>query len=141
MKKKRNKDSIKKVKKIRINIERPHNMGLWTQSMFFSKIRQILRNGFRYYKPLQQALINARRPSQSDNKKLKFQYQCNMCKQWFDRKSVEIDHLQECGSLRNWDDVVPFIQRLTAENPEDYQILCKEKCHPLKTKLYKESLK
>jgi len=122
----------------RKNLERPHNMGLWTKSMFFGKIRQVLRNGFRYYKPIQQALLDARRPSESDNKKLKWEFQCAHCLKWFDRKSVEIDHKIECGSLKDWEDVVPFIQKLTAEDPKMYQVLCK-KCHKVKTEEYKKS--
>ena len=127
-------------------------MGTFTKSQFFSKLRQVLRGGFRYYLPMQEALKRARRHSESDNKRLKWEFCCNNCKQWLDRKSVEIDHKTPTGALSDWCDVVPFIQKLTAENPDDYQILCKTVkdkkgniikvgCHQLKTNEEKEQRK
>lgn len=111
-----------------------------TESQYFSKIRSILRNGFRYWKPMQLALDNASRPSQSANKRLKKEFQCKKCTNWFKRTDVEIDHKIECGSLSCYDDIVPFIQRLTKEEIEAYDILCKP-CHKIKTDLYKQSKK
>lgn len=127
-----------KVKKKRV--ARTRNAGQWTESMFFSAIRQALRTKFRYWKPGQIALNNASRPSQSTNKLLKKEYQCNNCKGWHPRKNVEIDHKIECGSLRNYNDIVPFLQRLTPESVNSFQILCK-KCHKNKTDMYKVSKK
>lgn len=80
---------------------------------------------------MQKALDNASRPSESDNKRLKKEYKCAYCHLWFPRKSVEIDHKIQAGSLRCYDDVVPFLIRLTSENVDDYQILCKP-CHKIK---------
>jgi len=84
-----------------------------------------------------EALKLASRPSQSNNKRLKTEYKCAHCKKWSKRADVQIDHIIECGSLKDWDDVVPFIQRLTVEDVNSYQVLCK-KCHVIKTKKYKE---
>lgn len=111
-----------------------------TESQYFSKIRSILRSGFRYWKPMQQALELASRPSQNVNKRIKKEYQCNHCKNWFKRADAEIDHKIECGSLSTYDDIVPFIQRLTPENVNAFQILCKT-CHKVKTDLYKQNKK
>ena len=47
------------------------NAGTMTESMFFSKIRSALRNGYRYWKPMQLVLEKASRPSQSINKRIK----------------------------------------------------------------------
>lgn len=117
--------------------ERTRNAGTWTEAQYFSKIRSALRNAFRYYKPFQQALDAASRPSQSLNKRLKKEYKCNHCGNWFPRKDVEIDHIEECGSLNSYDDIVPFIQRLAVEDSSSLQILCKEH-HKIKTKTYLE---
>lgn len=114
-------------------VVKPRNAGTLTESAYFSKIRSTLRNGFRWWLPMQQALKNASRKSQSLNKRLKFEYKCNHCNNWFPRKNVEIDHIKPVGSLRTWEDVVPFIQRLTPEDVNAYQILCKP-CHLVKTK-------
>jgi hypothetical protein len=112
------------------------NAGTWSESEYFSRIRSSLRRVFRYFLPMQLALKKASRPSQSSNKKLKTEYQCAHCLHWFPRKFVEIDHKQEAGSLKCYDDIVPFIIRLTSENIDDYQILCKPD-HLAKTKEYK----
>ena len=49
-------------------------MGTMSKSEFFSKIRLVLRKGFMFYLPMQEALKRASRPSQSDNKRIKTEY-------------------------------------------------------------------
>lgn len=116
------------------------NGGTMTESQYFSKIRSILRSGFRYWKPMQLALETSSRPSESTNKRIKKEYQCVKCKNWFKRADVEIDHIEEAGSLNNYDDIVPFIQRLTKEDISSYQILCKPD-HKIKTDEFRKSKK
>lgn len=116
---------IKKAVKRASKVVKTRNAGTMTESQYFSKIRSILRSGFRYYKPMAIALENASRPYKGLNKRLKKEYQCAKCKEWFPRKEVEIDHLIPCGSLKCYDDIVPFIKNLTQEDPKSYQILCK----------------
>ena len=116
----------------KITTIKSRNLGTLTESAYFSKIRSTLRNGFRWWLPMQQALKNASRKSQSSNKRLKFEYQCSHCKCWVARKDCEIDHKIPVGSLKCYDDIVPFIQRLTAEDVSSYSILCKP-CHLIKT--------
>jgi hypothetical protein len=70
------------------------NAGTMTESQYFSKIRSMLRSGFRYWKPMQLALEAASRPSQSTNKRIKKEYQCAKCKKWYKRADVEIDHIE-----------------------------------------------
>jgi 5-methylcytosine-specific restriction endonuclease McrA len=133
----------KVVKKRTSKVVKTRNAGTMTESQYFSKIRSMLRNGFRYWKPMQLALEAASRPSQSLNKRIKKEYQCASCKKWFKREDVHIDHIEEAGSLKNYDDIVPFIQRLTKEEVSAYQILCKNPCHLNKTnkeRLRKKSL-
>ncbi len=111
-------------------IERPFNSGTMTNAQFFGKIRSTLRKSFMYWKPIMEALKAASRPSENkENKLLKTEYQCAICKNWFKRTDVHVDHVVECGSLRSYDDVVPFIKRLTTEGKENYQVLCKKTCH------------
>lgn len=118
-------------------VPRTHNYKTFTESQYFGKIRGALRNAFRYWKPAMVALESVSRPSKSENKRLKKEYRCKKCKNWFPRKLVEIDHVVEAGSLRCYEDIVPFIKRLTVEDVKAYQILCK-KCHQIKTKEYKD---
>jgi 5-methylcytosine-specific restriction endonuclease McrA len=130
----------KKVVKRKATTVCSRNGGTMTESQYFSKIRSILRSGFRYWKPMQLTLEAASRPSQSLNKRIKKEYQCAKCKKWYKRADVEIDHKEECGSLSSYEDIVPFIQRLTKENIDAYQILCKP-CHKLKTEAFRQSKK
>lgn len=129
----------KKVRKTRV--VRTRGAGKYTESQYFSRIRTFLRQAFRYWPPMQLALKKASRPSQSKNKRIKTEYQCNHCKKWFKRVLVELDHIEECGSLKTYNDVVPFIQRLTPENVDAFQVLCKNNCHKKKTKKYLKNKK
>jgi hypothetical protein len=130
----------KKVVKRKSTTVCSRNGGTLTESQYFSKIRSILRSGFRYWKPMQIALDAASRPSQSINKRIKKEYQCAKCNNWYKRADVEIDHIEECGSLSNYEDIVPFIQRLTKEEVDAYDILCKP-CHKVKTDAFRQSKK
>lgn len=106
---------------------RNRNNNTMSESEYFGKLRSILRLGFkRCWIPMQLALEKAKRPSESTNKRLKWEYQCSECKLWFPRNQVHIDHIIPTGSLTCWDDVVPFIQKMTAEDVDAYQILCIE---------------
>jgi 5-methylcytosine-specific restriction endonuclease McrA len=116
-------------------VEKTRNGNTWTEARYFQQIRSALRNAFRYYKPFQEALEKSSRPSQSLNKRLKKEYQCAHCLKWFKRSDIEIDHIQECGSLNSYEDIVPFIKRLAVEDSSLLQILCKED-HKIKTKSY-----
>ena len=124
----------------RASLPKTRNGNTLTEAEFFQKIRYSLRKAFRFWNPMLKALKNASRPSQSANKKLKFEYQCAECKEWFPRTQVQIDHIIPCGSLNNYNDLVPFLKNLTQEDPKSYQILCK-KHHKEKTAQEKEDRK
>ena len=113
-------------------IQRTRNGGTMTEAEFFAAIRSALRKRFRGWKPMRQALLNARRPAQN-NKRLKYEYQCAECKGWFAEADVHIDHIVPCGSLRSFEDLPGFAARLTAEDPTAFQVLCKKVCHHKKT--------
>lgn len=117
----------KKVEKTRAN-------GTMSESAYFSRIRSILRRGFMYWKPMMDALKASSRQYKGENKLQKLEYQCSQCGQWYKRKEVNIDHIEDCGELRSYEDIVPFIQRLTKEGVENFQVLCKT-CHQEKTNL------
>jgi hypothetical protein len=74
----------------------------------------------------------SRRPSQSENKRLKWEYQCAACLEWFAGKDVRRDHIEPCGSLRSMDELAGWLERLTPEDPAAYQVMC-EDCHQEKT--------
>lgn len=117
-----------KKKKVTKKIKSPktRNAGKWTESQFWSFIRSALRNKSRWWLPRLNALKEARRNSQSTNKRLKWEFQCANCKNWFPQKEVEIHHLIEAGSLKSAEDLPGFVTRLFAE--EGWLCVCK-KCH------------
>lgn len=119
------------VKKPRV--VRTRNNGTMTESAFWSFIRSALRNKSRWWKPIMQAKINARRPYKGPNKRQKYEYQCVHCKNWFHEKKINIDHICPAGSLNCAQDLPGFVERLFCE-VDKLQCLC-EKCHDKKTKL------
>lgn len=116
----------------RIKADKTHNNNTLTESEYFSKIRSGLRRTFMYWRPMMVALENASRKYTGENKRIKKEYQCRGCGEWFTRKNIQIDHIIPCGSLKHFDDIVPFIQRLTQEDPNSYQAICGD-CHKIKT--------
>lgn len=104
-----------------------------TESQFWGFIRSWLRRLTFRWKPRQAAKNACRRDYTGSNKKQKYEYECNICKNWYKGDEIEMDHKIECGSLKSADDVAMFIERALVEK-EGWQALCKE-CHKLKTKL------
>lgn len=128
-------------KKVSIpRVPRTRNAGTMTESQFFARIRSAMRQAFRWWKPMMKALEAASRTYQGPSKRVKKEYQCAHCENWFLRRQVEIDHREECGSLSCYDDIATFIQRLTREEIDAYQVLCRG-CHSIKTKEYLKNKK
>lgn len=111
-------------------MKKPRNGGTWTESRYWSQVRSHLRNAFRYWIPMKLCKEAARRPNESANKRLKWEYQCNHCKGWFPSTETQVDHIVPAGSLKCPEDIAPFLARLTTE--KGFQTLCKP-CHNIKT--------
>ena len=125
----------------RILVQRPRNGGTWIEAQFCGRIRGALRKTFAAWIPMKRALIASRRAChRPDRPLLKFEYQCAACQKWFPlkeegpegKKLVQIDHKTGAGSLRSYDDIGPWVKRLTEEDPNAYQVLCLP-CHQEKT--------
>jgi hypothetical protein len=102
--------------------------GEWTEAAFWGFIRSGLRQMSRRWPPLVRHALNVvKRKSQSDNKRLKWEFQCEHCDQWFARKEVEVDHIEPCGSLKSFADLSVFADRLFCES-DGLRVLC-SKCH------------
>ena len=115
----------------RAKVEKPYGYNTYTKAGFFSFLRSALRQKSRRWAPIYKCLSEARRPSKSANKKLKWEYKCSKCKKWWPQKQVSVDHIIPAGSLNDWADLVGFAQRLFCEK-EGLQILCSG-CHDKKT--------
>lgn len=120
----------RKIKKPRV--AKPRNAGTMTESAFWSFIRSALRQKSRWWKPITQCKLKARRPYKGPNKRQKFEYQCKQCEQWFPDKHVNVDHITPAGTLRCANDLPGFVERLFCEI-DGLQVLC-SKCHDKKTK-------
>ncbi len=116
----------------RKTVDKPRNAGTMTESAFWSFIRSGLRQKSRFWKPITQCKLKARRPYKGPNKRQKFEYLCNVCDNWFPEKKINIDHIRPAGSLRCAQDLPGFVERLFCE-VDNLQVLC-EKCHDAKTK-------
>jgi 5-methylcytosine-specific restriction endonuclease McrA len=112
------------------------NAGTMTESAFWSFIRSALRQKSRWWKPITECKMKARRAYKGPLKRQKFEYQCNNCKNWFPEKKINVDHIVGAGSLNCAADLPGFVERLFCEQ-DNLQVLCTE-CHDKKTKLEKE---
>lgn len=112
------------------------NAGTMTESAFWSFIRSALRQKSRWWKPITECKMKARRAYKGPLKRQKFEYQCNSCRQWFPEKKINVDHIIGAGSLNCATDLPGFVERLFCEQ-DNLQVLCTE-CHDKKTKLEKE---
>jgi len=111
-------------------VPKTRNANTQTESAYWGGVRSALRRAYRYWKPATKAKEAARRPNQSDNKRMKWEFQCAHCQEWFPDKQVQIDHITPVGTLRCSADLAGFLERLTPEG--GFQVLCKE-CHQVKT--------
>ena len=109
-------------------VERTRAGGEWTEAAFWGFIRSGLRKLSMRWPPLVRLALDAvRRTNQSDNKRLKWEFQCERCEGWFARKEVEVDHIEPCGSLKSFADLSVFADRLFCES-NGLRVLC-SKCH------------
>jgi 5-methylcytosine-specific restriction endonuclease McrA len=116
----------------RVRAVKTRNSGTMTESAFWSFIRSALRQKSRWWKPISECKLKAKRKYKGPNKRQKFEYQCNVCKNWFIEKKINVDHINAAGSLRSSKDLPGFVERLFCE-VDNLQVLC-EKCHDKKTK-------
>ena len=124
--------TAKKAAVKRVKAPKIRNSGTMTESAFWSFIRSALRQKSRWWKPISECKLKARRAYKGPNKRQKFEYQCKKCKQWFAEKNINVDHIKAAGSLNCAEDLPGFINRLFCEI-DNLQVLC-EPCHDVKTK-------
>lgn len=110
-----------------------------TEAEYWSMIRSALRQKSRWWKPIQKVKEKARRNNKSTNKRLKYEYQCAICENWFPDKQIEVDHITPAGSLTCDADLAPFVNRLFCEE-DGLRVLCKG-CHQEVTNLQRGNRK
>lgn len=117
-------------------IEKTRGGGRYSEAAFWSFIRSGLRAKHSRWAPRYAALAAAKRPYKGDNARQKFEYKCAVCKKWHIQKDVEVDHITPCGSLKCYDDLPGFVERMFVE-VEGYRVACKS-CHLKITKKERE---
>lgn len=119
----------KRVSKQRV--VRTRNLGTMTEAAFWSWIRSALRKKSQMWKPINEARRLSRRPYKGPNKRMKWEYQCALCKKHFKINDITVDHIIPAGSLKCAEDLPGFVERLFCE-VEKLQVLCTI-CHDTKT--------
>lgn len=107
------------------------NYPAWTTSRFFGFLRSALRNASLRYPPRFTLLTTNRKPYKGPQKSRKWTYTCANCQGEFQGKEVEIDHIVPVGTLKSFDDLPQFVERLFCAE-DGLQLLCKG-CHKDKT--------
>ena len=95
----------------------------WTESRYWGFLRGLLRRGFQRFPNKYKALARS--------KKGRGEYECASCRGKYKSKEVSVDHIIPCGSLKQWEDLAPFIKTLFCTT-DNLQVLCKE-CHDYKS--------
>jgi 5-methylcytosine-specific restriction endonuclease McrA len=121
-----------KRKKRAPRVVRTRNAGTMTEAAFWSFIRSALRQKSRFWKPILQTKLAAKRKYHGPNKRQKFEYQCAICNEWFPEKKINVDHIIPAGSLSCAADLPGFVERLFCEQ-DNLQVLCTH-CHDIKSK-------
>lgn len=103
----------------------------WSEAKFYSFLRSGLRAKWTRWPPRYEALADARRVYKGKNKRQKYEYKCADCNKYFAQKDVQVDHIIPCGTLKTWNDLAGFAERLFVSK-DKLQILCKP-CHRKKT--------
>lgn len=101
----------------------------WTEARYFQFIRTALRSAFTRYPVKYQVLKKASKSV--TGKRHKTEYRCAECKEWFKQADVQVDHIVPAGSLKKYEDLPEFVERMYCE-ADGLQVLCKP-CHKVKT--------
>ena len=99
----------------------------WTQARFFSFLRSALRKAWQKWPPKYKALDRQAVPYKGKDKRRKKNYICESCGEEFMKAEVEVNHVVPCGSLRSFEDLPGFVQRMFV-GEDKLEVLCKE-CH------------
>lgn len=110
---------------------------LWSEARYRTFVRSALRKAWTKWPPKFEALKRAQRPSQSDNKKLKWEYQCYNCSHWFPQDKVSVDHVVPWGDP--WGLSFEEAIRKLLVGVDELQVLCDD-CHSRKSSYEREAM-
>lgn len=104
-----------------------------TTSKFWQQIRSDLRKRWMMFPERKKALVRAEVGKQVNKAtgRLATHYRCAECGEAFVQKGVDVDHIEDCGTLKCFNDLPKFVERLFCK-ADNLKILCKD-CHKKKT--------
>lgn len=123
----------KKKKVVNPRVIREYCGGTMTKSAFFGAIRAFLRQRWLYSCPFRKEILKMAYSS------LLKKWQCNHCKKMFLKKDVEVNHIEPCGSLKDYHEIKTFHDRLFVDDISKLEVLCKD-CHKIFTEKSKINL-
>src|SRR5688572_23474315 len=96
--------------------------GRWTRARYRSFIVSALRRAWMRYPVKADAKAAARRDAVGRGGRIKYEYQCSMCKGWFLDKEVQVDHKECLPDIL--DDPAGYLGGMFCEE-HDLCVLCK----------------
>jgi len=112
-----------------------HEGSIWkSKSAYFSWIRGQIRRGLWSRNPIKNYIKRQASKPAPRGSRAKKVIQCEFCKVDHAQSKIEVDHIIPAGSLKDWEDVGPFMERMLHPSG-GYRLLCKP-CH--KTHTYAE---
>ena len=120
---------MKRPKTIRKVVEKPFADNTMSNSAFFGMIRSALRQKSRWFKSISVAKERAKVSYIGPNKKRKWMYKCELCKELVSADFINVHHKNECGSLSSFEDLPGFTKRLFC-NSDELITICNN-CHDI----------
>lgn len=72
-------------------------------------------------------------PDYDTNTRRRFKIQCNICKQWFTKTDVDVDHIHGEHKFTELSQAMDWTNSILTVGFSDLQMLCNITCHPIKT--------
>ena len=110
------------------------NQNWKTKSAFMSYIRGGIRSGLWNKSPIKLSFIKERRmqipnPNPRGNKPTVWGCECEICKNTFVLKDLQVDHIRNVGStLKGVSDIQQFVEDIAIVVKDELRMVCKE-CH------------
>lgn len=114
---------------------------IWkTKSEFFTWLRGALRREVwsKYPPKLVFKNKNCTKPPEEYKGKAKSGAYCSLTKNWVNKSNLEVDHIKGNVSLRDWEDLLPFVRHLCAS--EDNMQLVSKEAHKIKSYAEKQNI-
>ena len=105
-------------------VPRTHDQGTKTKAQFFGQFRSAIRKIWLFSAIRREAVKRA--------KVAPNQYLCAHCNNPFKSNEIEVNHKIPAGSLREFEDFSPFIEKMFQEDLNKLEVLCKP-CHKMFT--------